>query len=233
MPEIFLKPRPDSVVRFFLAYYPPTNPFFQREVDCVSHWTRQFLTLFLLELDLFITLMASIGVFNASTSPAPNFIEIFLNPVTAGLAVLIFLAVPLIIIVTELIWEAILKRAEDRTKSPTENQILYIFFLVSTFGTFFALLSALIGMGLTGYDSAIQLAFVIWGLRLLINWTTVKPLWITGQFFGRKFFGKDRPADEPTVRRCPGILCCKSQEDEDKYLETQKNSQTNKNKEDV
>jgi len=177
--------------------------------------------------------MASIGVFRASTAPGPNFIQIFTSPVTAGLALLIFLAVPLIIIVTELIWEKILERAEDRTKPENQRIFLYSFFLLSTFGTFFALLSALIGMGLTGYDSAIQLAFVIWGVRLLINWVTVKPLWITGTFFARKFFGKDRPANEPTVRRCPGVLCCKSQDDEDKYAkESQKGAQNN-NKEDV
>jgi len=216
MPEICLKPKPDSIVRFFLAYYPPTNPCFQREVDGISHWSRQWLVLFLLELDLFITLLASIGVYQASsspTTPSPNFITIFLNPVSAGLAVLVFLAVPLIIIVTELIWEFIIKTAENEDKSEPLRKFLYAFFIITTFGTFFALLAALIGMGLTGFDAAIQLAFVIWGLRLLINWATVKPIWLVATFILRKFFAKERPASEPAVKRCPGLFCCQNSYD--------------------
>jgi len=208
MPEIFLKPKAPSVFRFISQYHIFFNPFFPRQVDEISHWSRQLLNFFIVEVDILITLLASIGVVNVAPMPSPSFTYLFSHWQSAIIALAIFLIVPLIVLVIELVLEAILGSvAEKESRSPMVRNITYILFLALVWGVFLGLIAALLGLGLTNKTSVIKIAFTIWAVRFFINQFSVRFIVLTVLYFARKQFGKPRGEDEEP-RKCPPVLCC-------------------------
>eukprot|EP01101_Sappina_pedata_P006556 TRINITY_DN3279_c0_g1_i1.p1 TRINITY_DN3279_c0_g1~~TRINITY_DN3279_c0_g1_i1.p1 ORF type:complete len:274 (-),score=86.25 TRINITY_DN3279_c0_g1_i1:108-929(-) len=216
MPEILLKPPVDACWRFDIQQHPVSNPCCQRQWDEVSHWSRQQLTFFIIMLDLFITLLASIGatdfVPGFSGEEAPDFQDIFSSPEGAGIALLIFLVVPIVMFVVEELYTQIIAQAEKPTNSAGVRYVLYFFFWFSIVAIFLGLLALLLGLGITGQQSTIQVAAVIWGVRLFVNWVIWKPIVLTLIYVVRKYLGKDRPDGEDKPKKCPQILCCSSSE---------------------
>jgi len=209
-PQICQKPAQTVCYKYVLQYHPVTNTCFQREWDEISHWSRNQLTFLIYELDLFITLLASIGALNivAKDSEIPTFTEIFSSPEGAGIALLIFFAVPIVLFIIELIYEAIIGYAEKDETNIWVRRIIYLFFWFSIVLIFLLLIALLLGLGLTDRESVIQVAAVIWGVRLFINWLIWKPCGLSVLYCCRKQFGKTRTAKEEP-KRCPGVFCCK------------------------
>jgi len=214
-PEICQKPFQKHFWKFDLQNHPVTNICCQREWDEISHVSRLKLTFMLLELDFFITLIASIGALEAvglSGGQIPNFTQIFNSPEGAGIALLIFLAVPLIILVVQLVYEALIGVAEDHEKNTMLRTVIYIFFWLSILAIFLCILALLIALGVTNREPVIQVAAVIFAVRLFINWLIWTPIILTILYCVRKYGGRERTSlEEP--RKCPGILCCKWESD--------------------
>jgi len=211
LPEILQKPKQQQFWRFDIQNHPCTNCFCQREWDEVSHWTRQTITFFILELDLFITLIASIGVLAAiglGGGSVPSFTEVFSNTETALLALLVFLVVPVILVVVQLVCEAVLGLAEDEEKNIYLRYFLFFLFWLIVILFFILLVALILGLGITNQQAVIQVAAVIWGIRLFINWVIFKPIYLTLLYIIRKYVGRERTANEDP-RFCPEILCCK------------------------
>jgi len=210
MPEIFEKPKQEACYKYFLQYYPVTNLCFRREWDEISHCTRNELTFLILMLDLLITLIASIGILQAvglGGGKVPDITDIFDNAVSAGLTLLIFLVVPFILIIVEFLFENLLNIGENENTSMALRIVSVLFFWFSIAFVFLMLAALLLGLGITNRQSTIQIAAIIWIVRLFINWIFYKPIIITLIYIIRKYVGKDREHNEDP-KWCPGVLCC-------------------------